>query len=62
MRRGKVKAKLTLDETGNVADIQIVESKPNRLFVRPAIWSLKKWRYEGTGKTETAIVDLEFRE
>lgn len=62
VRRGKVKAKLTLDEAGNVADIQIVESKPNRLFVRPAIWSLKKWRYEGTGKTETAIVDLEFRE
>lgn len=62
VRRGKVKAKLTLDEAGNVADIQIVESKPNRLFVRPAIWSLKKWRYEGTGKTETAMVDLEFRE
>lgn len=62
VHRGKVKAKLTLDEKGNVADIQIVESKPNRLFVRPAIWSLKKWRYEGTGKTETAMVDLEFRE
>lgn len=62
VHRGKVKAKLTLDEKGNVADIQIVESKPNRLFVRPAIWSLKKWRYEGTGKTETAMVDLDFRE
>ena len=62
MDRGKVKGKMTLDEKGNVADIQIVESKPNRLFVRPAIWSLKKWRYVDTGKTETAMVDLDFRE
>lgn len=62
VHRGRVKAKLTVDEKGNVADIQIVESKPSRLFIRPAIWSLKKWRYEGTGKTETAMVDLEFRE
>lgn len=62
IRKGTVRARLAIDESGNVTDVTIVGAQGGRLFSRPAIAALKKWRYEPTGQRETTVAEIEFRE
>lgn len=62
IRKGSVRARLAIDESGNVTDVTIVGAQGGRLFSRPAIAALKKWRYEPTGQRETTVAEIEFRE
>lgn len=62
IHKGSVRAKLAIDEAGNVTDVTIVSAQGGRLFSRPAIAALKKWRYEPTGQRENTTAEIEFRE
>lgn len=62
IHKGSVRAKLAIDEAGNVTDVTIIGAQGGRVFSRPAIAALKKWRYEPTGQKESATAEIEFRE
>ena len=62
IRKGSVRARLNIDENGNVSEVQILSAQGGRIFNRPAIAALKKWRYEATGQRESAIAEIEFSE
>jgi protein TonB len=43
---GWVKLSFSIDKTGSVTNVQILESSPARMFDRAAKKALKKWRYK----------------
>lgn len=42
---GWVRLRFTIDETGGVTDIEIIESNPRRIFDQEARRALARWRY-----------------
>ena len=59
--KGHVKARLTLDATGEVTRVDIVEANPRRVFDRTVTRSLSQWRYEPGSAGRTVEVDLDFK-
>jgi protein TonB len=59
---GVVKAKLSIDGQGGVTDVQILENLPPKakVFNEAAIAALTKWKFEASGKVETAEIKLVF--
>jgi protein TonB len=58
--KGRVKARLTIDASGEVTRVDIVESNPRRVFDRAVTRSLSQWRYEKGADGRTAEVELDF--
>ena len=58
--QGSVKARMTLDETGQVTRVEVVDATPRRVFDRAVVRALSQWRYnEGAGgRTVEAEVDF----
>jgi len=50
IEKGHVNAVLTIDEKGNVADVQIVQSSPPRVFDRVVRDTLADWKCVGEGE------------
>ncbi|MBI3366989.1 MAG: TonB family protein [Burkholderiales bacterium] len=59
---GVLKAKLTIDGTGSVTDVQIVEAAPAKakVFNESAVAALSKWKFEASGKAESVEIKLVF--
>jgi periplasmic protein TonB len=55
-----VRARLTVNATGAVTNVEIVESNPPRVFDRNVRTALAQWRYEGTGESQTKLVEVQF--
>jgi protein TonB len=57
---GSVRARMTLDESGAVTRVEVVEANPRRVFDRAVVRALTQWRYnEGAaGRTVEAEVDF----
>ena len=60
VEKGRVKARLTLDATGEVTRVDIVEANPRRVFDRAVTRSLSQWRYESGAAGRTVEVELDF--
>ena len=60
VEKGTVKARMTLDETGNVTRVEVIESNPRRVFDRAVVRALTQWRYNDgvAGRTVEAEVDF----
>jgi len=58
--KGSVKARMTLDETGNVTRVEVIEANPRRVFDRAVVRALTQWRYNDgvAGRTVEAEVDF----
>ena len=57
---GTVKARVTVDASGKVAGIEILDAQPRRVFdraVRAALW---RWQYEPGAPNRTAEVEVAF--
>ena len=55
---GVVKVEVTVSAAGSVTNTKVVGGHP--LLVESAVDALKKWKYEATGETTTAIVEFRF--
>ncbi len=58
--KGTVKARLTVDGTGSVAKVDILEASPRRVFDREVQRTLTRWKFEPTGQTQTADTEISF--
>ncbi|HUQ28659.1 MAG TPA: TonB family protein [Usitatibacter sp.] len=61
VEKGRVKARLTLDATGEVTRVDIIEANPRRVFDRAVVRSLSQWRYASGAAGRTVEVDLDFK-
>jgi protein TonB len=61
---GVIKAKLSVDGSGSVTNVEVVEATPAKakVFSEAAIAALSKWKFESTGKGETFEIKLVFSE
>ncbi|MBV1774191.1 energy transducer TonB [Burkholderiaceae bacterium DAT-1] len=59
---GTVRARMTVNEQGMVTKVDIIESKPRRVFDRSVVNALSKWRFESTGEKFTVERQIDFKE
>jgi protein TonB len=60
VEKGKVTARLSLDRTGEVTRVEILEAEPRRLFDRAVVKTLSQWRYTGGSDGRTVKVNIDF--
>jgi protein TonB len=58
---GKVKARMTIDASGEVTRVEVLEATPRRIFDREVVRALSQWRFAKGGDARAMEVDLEFR-
>jgi protein TonB len=61
VERGTVKARMTLDASGEVVKVDIVDATPRRVFDRAVVRALSQWRYDAGENGRTVDVDLDFK-
>lgn len=59
--RGHVKARMTLDATGEVTRVEIVEANPRRVFDRTVMRTLAMWRYNAGEANRAVEIDVDFQ-
>jgi protein TonB len=58
--KGLVKARMTLDGTGEVVRVEILEAQPRRVFDRAVIKTLSQWRFNAGANGRTVEIDVNF--
>lgn len=58
---GKVKARMTLDGTGEVTRVEILEANPRRLFDRAVVKTLSQWKFTSGNAGRAVEIDIEFK-
>jgi protein TonB len=58
---GTVVSRLTLDASGNVTRVEVVEARPRRLFDRAVIRALSDWKYSEGASNRTVEVEVAFK-
>jgi len=58
---GKVRARMTIDGTGEVKRVEIVEANPRRLFDRSVTRALAQWRFNPGADGRSYEIDLDFQ-
>ena len=58
---GLVKARMTLDVSGNVTRVEVVESIPRRLFDRAVVRALSQWRFNDGPSGRTFETEVAFK-
>lgn len=53
---GWVKLKFSIDVTGAVIDVEVLDAQPKRIFDREAIKALRSWKYQPQLKNGKAVV------
>jgi protein TonB len=58
--KGRVVARLNIDEKGNVTEVTIFSADPPRVFDRAVINALRDWKFASDGEKYVAEVELNF--
>jgi protein TonB len=58
--KGLVQARMTLDERGNVTRVEVLESRPRRLFDRSVVRALSQWKYNDGTAGRTVEIEIAF--
>lgn len=58
---GRVIARMTLDASGRVTDVEIVEAQPRRIFDRSVRVALGQWRFNEGAPGRTVESEIDFR-
>ncbi len=61
VERGRVVARLNIDEKGNVTDVTITYAEPPRWFDRTVLSALKTWKFKGEGEKYVGEVEINFK-
>lgn len=61
LTRGSVRAKVFIDGAGNVKDIQIVESRPSRVFDRAVRRALMEWKFNTGADNRVYEAEIDFK-
>ena len=59
--KGHVKARMTLDASGEVSRVEILEANPRRVFDRTVMRTLAQWKYSAGDANRAVDVDVEFQ-
>jgi protein TonB len=58
--KGRVKARMTLDGTGEVTRVEILDAVPRRLFDRAVVKTLSQWKFSGGSDGRVVEIDVDF--
>ena len=58
--KGIVKARMTVDQTGEVVRVEILEAQPRRVFDRAVIKTLSQWKFNPGANGRTVEIDVNF--
>ena len=58
--KGLVKARMTVDGSGEVVRVEILEAQPRRVFDRAVIKTLSQWRFNPGANNRTVEIDVNF--
>ena len=58
--KGLVKARMTLDGSGEVVRVEILEANPRRVFDRAVVKTLSQWRFNAGASGRTVEIDVNF--
>ena len=60
VEKGIVKARMTVDGTGEVTRVEVLDAQPRRVFDRAVVKTLSQWRFN-TGATGRVVeIDVNF--
>lgn len=57
---GKVRAKMTIDASGEVSRVEIVEANPRRVFDRAVVRTLSQWKFAPGANGRTMEIEIDF--
>jgi periplasmic protein TonB len=58
--KGMVKARMTVDGSGEVVRVEILEAQPRRVFDRAVVKTLSQWRFNAGAAGRTVEIDVNF--
>jgi protein TonB len=58
---GKVRAKMTIDATGEVSRVEIIDATPRRVFDRAVVKTLSQWRFSPGNDGRSMEIDVNFK-
>ncbi|MEO5677478.1 MAG: energy transducer TonB [Usitatibacter sp.] len=58
--RGVVKARMTIDGTGEVTRVEVLDSNPRRVFDRAVVKTLSQWRFNAGSAGRMVEIDVNF--
>jgi protein TonB len=58
--KGSVKARVTVDASGKVISVSILESQPHRVFDRAVTNALQQWTFNAGAGTRSTDIDISF--
>lgn len=59
---GSVKARMTVNEAGQVVKVDIIDAKPRRVFDRAVVAALSKWKFQQAASGFTVDTEIEFKD
>jgi periplasmic protein TonB len=59
--KGQVKARMTLDGTGEVTRVEVLEANPRRVFDRAVVKTLSQWKFNPGNAGRAVEIDIEFK-
>jgi protein TonB len=57
---GKVRAKMTIDASGEVSRVEIIEASPRRIFDRAVVKTLSQWKFAAGSDNRSMEIDVNF--
>lgn len=58
--KGTVKARMTVNASGEVVRVEILEAQPRRVFDRAVVRTLSQWRFNPGAAGRTVEIDVNF--
>jgi protein TonB len=58
--KGLVKARMTVDQSGEVVRVEILEAQPRRVFDRAVVKTLSQWKFNPGANGRTVEIDVNF--
>jgi protein TonB len=58
--KGIVKARMTIDGSGEVTRVEVLEANPRRVFDRAVVKTLSQWRFNAGASGRVVEIDVNF--